>query len=423
MAQSQDDSRKSQFSAIEIFRYRDYTLLWVVMVASSIGSWLRILGTAQWLLDHTNSAWLVGAIGFVQLIVQTPALLWGGTLADRLDRKRLMVLSHSVTAVALLGLGGLILNDALTPGWVYAGIALTAMSHVFASPARSALIPVVVPERLLLAAASMDTASQNTAAIVGPLLFAFIAAALGLDAVLILGGLLFLVAAMVPLALGVQGRAEGHSAAAQSTWQQTAEGLGYVARHPILPGLFLLDVGITVVSFYRDILPVLALGMFAGGAAVSGMLGAANSLGAVVGSFVALLFISYRAKGMLVLYASLAYAVFLLGFGLASSLWFGLAMIALLGASDAVTVAVRHTTVMLATPDQLRGRAFSMMYLAANAANNIGTIWVGFWAGLVGAQNSMVLGAILAVLATLAIGYWWRPIRTFRSDASNEANA
>ena len=403
---------------LAVFGYRDFSLLWVVLMASSIGSWLRILGTAQWLLDHTQSAWLVGAIGFVQLAVQTPALLWGGTLADRLDRKRLMILSHIVTGLSLATLGVLLHAGQLTSAWVYGGIALTAMSHVFASPARSALIPVVIPERLLLPAASMDTASQNTAAIIGPLVFALVAASCGLDVVLFLGATLFFLAALAPLAMQVVGQAaREHEEDDASTWQQTREGLGYVAKHPILPGLFLLDVGITVVSFYRDILPVLALGLFAGGAAVSGYLGAANSLGAVVGSFAALLFVGYRAKGKLVLYASFAYALFLFGFGAATALWMGLLMIALLGAADAVTVAVRHTTVMLATEDRMRGRAFSAMYLAAYTANNLGTIWVGFWAGVIGAANSMLLGAVLAVAATAAIGYFYRPIREFRSEA------
>lgn len=401
-------------SSLSVFLYRDYALLWVVLMASNVGSWLRILGTAQWLYEDTNSAWLVGVIGFVQLLVQTPALLWGGALADRLDRKQLMILSHAVTAMALLGLGALLMSGGLTAGWVYLGIALTAMSHVFASPARAALIPVIVPERLLLPAASMDTASQNTAAILGPLIFALIAVSYGLSVVLILAGCLSVVAALAPLAIKVQGRIEQQRET--SVWQETREGLSYTAKHPILPGLFLLDAGITVVSFYRDILPVLALGLFAGGAAVSGYLGAANSIGAVLGSFAALLFVGYRAKGMLVLYASLAYAVFLFAFGVAQTLWFGLLMIALLGAADAVTVAVRHTTVMLSTPDEMRGRAFSLMFLAAYTANNIGTIWVGFWAGLIGAANSMLLGAGLAVLATLAIGYYWKPIRTFRSE-------
>ena len=402
-------------SSLAIFLYRDYTLLWVILMASSIGSWLRILGTAQWLLEDTNSAWLVGVIGFVQLVVQTPALLWGGALADRLDRKQLMVLSHALTSISLLGLGWLLFVEQLTTTWVYLGIAVTAMSHVFASPSRAALIPVVLPERLLLPAASMDTASQNTAAVIGPLIFAAVAATAGLDVVLILGGVLFFVASMTPLLIKVRGKVEQEKRES-TVWQETREGLSYTAKHPILPGLFLLDAGITVVSFYRDILPVLALGLFAGGAAVSGYLGAANSVGAVVGSFAALLFVAYRAKGMLVLYASLAYAIFLFAFGLAESLWFGLIMIALLGAADAVTVAVRHTTVMLTTPDEMRGRAFSLMFLAAYTANNLGTIWVGFWAGLIGAANSMLLGAILAVVATLLIGYYWQPIRSFRSE-------
>lgn len=402
-------------SSLSIFLYRDYTLLWVILMASSIGSWLRILGTAQWLLEDTNSAWLVGVIGFVQLVVQTPALLWGGALADRLDRKQLMVLSHALTSVSLLCLGWLLVVEQLTTTWVYLGIAVTAMSHVFASPSRAALIPVVLPERLLLPAASMDTASQNTAAVIGPLIFAAVAATAGLDVVLILGGALFLVASVTPLLIRVRGKVEQEQKDS-TVWQETREGLSYTAKHPILPGLFLLDAGITVVSFYRDILPVLALGLFAGGAAVSGYLGAANSVGAVVGSFAALLFVAYRAKGMLVLYASLAYALFLFAFGLAESLWFGLIMIALLGAADAVTVAVRHTTVMLTTPDEMRGRAFSLMFLAAYTANNLGTIWVGFWAGLIGAANSMLLGAVLAVVATLLIGYYWQPIRSFRSE-------
>ena len=402
-------------SSLSIFLYPDYTLLWVILMASSIGSWLRILGTAQWLLEDTNSAWLVGVIGFVQLVVQTPALLWGGALADRLDRKQLMVLSHALTSVSLLCLGWLLVVEQLTTTCVYLGIAVTAMSHVFASPSRAALIPVVLPERLLLPAASMDTASQNTAAVIGPLIFAAVAATAGLDMVLILGGALFLVASLTPLLIRVRGKVEQEQKDS-TVWQETREGLSYTAKHPILPGLFLLDAGITVVSFYRDILPVLALGLFAGGAAVSGYLGAANSVGAVVGSFAALLFVAYRAKGMLVLYASLAYALFLFAFGLAESLWFGLIMIALLGAADAVTVAVRHTTVMLTTPDEMRGRAFSLMFLAAYTANNLGTIWVGFWAGLIGAANSMLLGAVLAVVATLLIGYYWQPIRSFRSE-------
>ena len=146
------------------------------------------------------------------------------------------------------------------------------------------------------------------------------------------------------------------------------------------------------------------------------MLGAANSAGAIAGSFVALFLVGYRAKGMLVLYASLAYGFILFGFGTAQTLWMGLLMIAALGAADAVTVAVRQTTVMLTTPDHMRGRAFALMILAAQTANNVGTIWVGAWAGAIGAGNTMVLGGVISVVATGLIWRFWRPIREFRAS-------
>lgn len=418
-----------------VFLHRDYRVLWAAMVTGSIVTWFRILGTAQWLLDETGSAVLVGLIGVVQLFVQIPALLWGGTLADRVDRKRLMTLANSSTFTVMLGLGLLNAGDLLTPAIVYAGIALSAASQMLASPARSALVPVVVPEKQLLLAASTDTASQNVAAIAGPLLFAAIAVSHGVTTAFLVAAAISLPSAVLPLMIRASGVAAGphaHRAVAPaddpaapdqpakapprpSTLTQTLEGFRYVARHPILPGLYLLDTGITVASFYREILPVLALGLFAGGASATGLLGAANSAGAIAGSFVALFLAGYRAKGMLVLYASLAYGFILFGFGTASSLWMGALMIALLGAADSVTVAVRQTTVMLTTPDHMRGRAFALMIVAAQTANNVGTIWVGAWAGSIGAGNTMVLGGFISIAATLVIWRFWRPIREYRS--------
>lgn len=410
-----DDPLPSRARPWHAFAYRDYRLLWGTLVTGSIVVWLRILGTAQWLLDETGSAVLVGLIGVVQLVVQVPALLWGGTLADRVDRKRLIAAAQAVTAVVLLLLGFLNAQKLLTPPMVYLGIAFTAMSQMLSSPARSALVPIIIPGPHLLLATSTDTASQNAAAIAGPLLFAAVAVSAGLSATFLLGGTIALVASLLPLFIRARGVAHGHDGPVRSTLEQIRDGFRYVTKHPILPGLFLLDAGITTASFYREILPVLALGLFGAGASATGMLGAANSTGAIVGAFVALLFASYRAKGMLVLYASFAYGFILFGFGAANSLWVGMLMIAALGAADAVTVAVRQTTVMLTTPDHMRGRAFALMILAAQTANNVGTIWVGAWAGAIGAANTMLLGGAISVAATALIWRFWRPIREFRS--------
>ena len=411
-----------QTRALGVFRYRDYRFLWSIMMLGSIVGWMRILGTAQWLLDETGSAMLVGAIGVIQLVVQLPTTLWAGTLADRLDRRRVMAFGYGAPAVSLLSIGLLNWQGQLTPTMVYIGIAIMAGTHVLSGPSRSAMIPIIVPEKDLMLASSTDVASSNAAAIIGPLIFAGIALVADLTAVFLVAAVIGVVAGLLPLFIGAAGVAHDEtsvSGAKPSQVQQTRDGLRYVAKHPILPGLFMLDVGITTVSFYREILPVLALGLFAGGAGATGMLGAANSAGAILGSLIAMLLVGYRATGMLVLYASFAYGLILFGFGTASTLWLGMLMIGLLGAADAVTVAVRHTTVMLTTPDEMRGRAFALMYVAAQTANNIGTIWVGAFAAAIGAANTMLLGGFLSITATALIWFFYKPIRSFRSGGES----
>ena len=385
-------------------------------MTGGVASWLRILGFSQWLLDETGSPFLVGLIGIVQLVVQLPSTLWAGTLADRNDRKVILAAAHGITFIVLALVAAVNSSNLLTPGFIYLAIAIASGAQTLGGPSRAALIPRVFPEREIMAAASTDTASQNLAAIIGPLLFAFVAVNWGLTAVFFTCAILCLPGSFGPFLLAVSGETDGKSELRKSQVSETLEGLSYVRKHPILPGLFLLDAAITTSSFYREILPVIALGLFAAGASGTGLLGSANSAGAIIGGIAVLALTRVQAKGLIVLWASLAYGLFLLAFGLTSSLITGMILIALLGAADSVTVAVRVTTVMLTTPDKMRGRAFSLMYVAAQTSNNIGTIWVGFWAGVIGASSTMVMGGIISIVMTLLVLFLWEPIRKYRSN-------
>ena len=401
------------------FRYRDYRLLWLLTMAGSIAVWMRILGSAQWLLEETGSAAMVGLIGVVQLVIQIPSTLWAGTLADLIDRKKLLIFSYGLTALTLVSLAILSQAGWLTPLLVYLAVGISAATYMLVGPARTALIPIIFPEKDLMLATSTDTATHNVAAIVGPLIFAYVATSFDLTVVFSVAGLAASMAMLMPALMRINGRAEPSSdEQGRTQFEQTVEGFRYLKNHPLLPGLYLLDIGITTSSFYREVLPVLALGLFAGGASATGMLGASNSAGAILGSLFVLLLVGVRAKGMLVLYASFAYGIFLFGFGTVNSLILGMILIALLGAADAVTVAVRTATVMLTTPDHMRGRAFSLLFLTASSANNIGTIWVGFWAGNIGAANTMIMAGFISMLATALIWLVWKPIREFRSAAA-----
>ncbi len=396
----------------DAFRYRDYRFLWLAAFASTMAMWVRILATTQWLQDETGTAAALAIVGIVQLIVQIPSLLYGGALSDKIDRKRLISVANAVSLVMLLILGALDASGALQIWTVYLAIAVMAGAQMMVNPARSALMPATVPRSHIMLGVTTDTASQSIAMIVGPLIFAYVASSYDLAAAFFVGASMSVVAMLAPLLIRAVGRAEGGSEG--STVTRIREGFWFVVRHPILPGLFLLDTGNTVVSFYREILPSIAVGLFRSNAAGTGLLGAANSAGAVLGAVSILFAGGYRAKGMLVLYATLAYAIALFGFGLVNTLWMGMVMIAILGGTDAVTVAVRQTTIQLTTPDHMRGRAFSFMILAAQTANNIGTIWVGFWAAAIGPGNTMVMGGVIALIATLIVWRVWAPIREYR---------
>lgn len=161
----------------------------------------------------------------------------------------------------------------------------------------------------------------------------------------------------------------------------------------------------TVFTFYRQLIPALASGLFQGGEGAVSLLTSANSLGAVAGAFAVLFATRYRAKGMLVVYVTIAFSASVFLFGTVTSLWLGTVMIIGMGAFDSVSMVTRQAMMQLTTPDQMLGRTLSLGSLVATTANNIGTLWVGFVAAGIGEARTMQLGGILALGCTLIV--WW----------------
>ena len=390
--------------------YSDYRWLWASSVMWMLTQQLRLLVTAVWLFDETGSAAQLGIVGGVQLVVQAPALLYGGALADRIDRKRLIAAMQAVTLAVLSALALLALTATLAPWHIYAATAIASVTTVLGQPARSALTATVVPRTHLMHAVTTNNVTQQIGSVAAPLLFALVAATAGLTPVFLLTAVVAIPSVVLPLLIRSSGLPEGATPGG-SMLRQTREGFRFVREHPILPGLFLLDASITVVSFYRQIMPVIARQLYNGGAGAVGLLTATNSAGAIVGSFAVLFMTRYRAKGMLVLYATLAYALLLLPFGMVTNLWAGAVIIAGLGAADAVGMTTRQATVQLTTPDHVRGRALSFQTLAAQSANNVGTLEVGLVAAAIGVGGTMILGGVVSLAATLVI---WRTVRGIR---------
>lgn len=395
------------------FAFRDYWLLWFAGLGILVTNNLRLLSSTVWLYDETGSAALLGLVGAVQLVVQIPGLLYGGTLADRVNRKRLMSGMQASTLVVAAIVAVLAVTDQLEPWHIFVSVAVSGITGVVGEPARSALTQAVVPRSHLMHAVTTSTLTYQLAAIISPLVFAWVATQFGLTPAFVMTAVTALPGVLLPFLIAAAGSPAAR-AVRRAVLHEIIEGFHFVRRHPILPGLVALDTSITVFSFYREILPALAAGLYAGGAAEVGVLSSANSIGAAVGSFVVLFLAGFRARGMLVLYASVAYAVILFPFGIIPWIAVGALLIGLLGATDAVGMTVRQATVQLTTPDEMLGRALSFFSVAAYTANNLGTLWVGMLAALVGVGNTMLIAGVLTLGTTWLTFRLVPGIRTYR---------
>ena len=383
----------------------------------------RILSFGVWLYQETGSGLQLGLLGLVQLAVQMPSNLFGGAFADQLDRRKLIAFTQSFSFF-LIGLSTILfITDNLKPWHIYSMVGILGLTSTLGAPARSALTANVIPSSHMMHAVTSNTATFQISMILTPLLFSSTIELIGLEGAFLTAVIFSIPATIFPLFVNLKYNIDTNENTQNiSMIKRIYEGFKFVKNHPILPGLYALDIGVTVVSFYREIMPLIVDKLFRQGPWAIGPLSAANSLGGVAGSFLVLSLANYRSKGMLVLYATGTYALLLFAFGSIQYidlntifiLTVGSVIIAGLGATDAIGMTTRQTTVQLTTPDNMRGRAVSFHSFCAMGANNIGTFHVGFMSSRIGAGNTMILGGIVSICVVLAIFKFVSGLRNYR---------
>ena len=374
---------------------------------------VREFASSQWLWEETGSEFLLGLL-FLLRFIQMPVALYGGLLADVMDRKKLMAFTQFMSFISLLALTLLAASDSLQPWHIFAVTGIVTPFNMLGNSARPAMLPRVVPRSHLTNGVTLQTAAMQVSQIGAPLLFGLLFVNLGVTATFLVSTVIAGVSFLTPLLIRASGEPDGGTR--KVTWESLREGFTFVKSHRILPGLYLLDIGVTIVSFYRMLFPVFAEDLYGLGAEGTAVLGSANALGGVLGSFLVFFTGRIRYKGRIVLAATLAYAVLLIAFGLVPIFWIGLLIVAALGGTDSVGMTMRQAVVQLTTPDRMLGRASAAHSFAAMGANNIGGMEVSFVAGLIGAGPTMVFGGFFSI-AVVGLIWWFVPgIRRYRYE-------
>jgi len=391
----------------------DYRRWWGGYMVSNVGSQVTIVAAQLQVFHLTHSSFDVGITGLVTVIPLIVFGLLGGSIADAVDRRRLMLITSSILTV----LSGLLLLQAglgfnrLSVIYVLVG----AQAGVFSvdSSARGAMLPRLVRRDLMPAANALGQISQNTALTTGPLLAGVIVGTLGfsyaygLDAVSFLA-ILYVLVQLPPVPPAEDARPAG--------LKSVVEGLRYLAPRKNLLMTFLVDINAMVFGMPRALFPALAIGTFHGGAGTAGLLYAAPSIGALIGAGLSGWSGRVRRQGLAVLVSVGVWGASIAVFGFARELWFGLAMLAIAGAADMVSAIFRNTILQVATPDSLRGRLQGVFIVVVAGGPRFGDVESGTVASLAGLEFAVVSGGLACLIGLAALSL------RFRSFARYDAN-
>jgi MFS family permease len=380
---------------------RDYRLLWLASVFSSLAGQIRNVSTLYQVYDISGSAFKLGLTGFLETLPFIIFGLFAGAVADAFDRKKLLVATISLQLVPNLLLGLLTLSGAIQVWHIYTLGLVAAFVEVFNWPARAALIPRLVPPVLMMNAMVVNTMILQTSFLVGPAIGGLLIDQTGLAVTYFASTLLFVPALIALFSMKASGRIDG--VRRQVNLKSIVEGIEFMWIQRIILSLFLLDFGVTLVGFYRPILPIFAADVFKTGASGLGLLYAAPSVGSLLGSTALLMAGDVKHKGVLVVIAALFFAGALTLLGVSQWFWMAIGAVMILGFTDSISVAIRRTVVQLLAPNEMLGRAASLITVFAQTTNGLGALLAGIAAQAWGAPNALLVGSALCFVMIFGI--------------------
>jgi MFS family permease len=375
---------------------RDLRLLVAGGFVSNLGTQAALVALPYQVYVQTGSAFLTGLLGAVELVPLAAMALLGGALADRHDR-RLLLLADQVALVACAAALAVLTFLGDPPlALLYLLGAATAGSGAVQSVTRAAMVPNLVPPRQLRSALALEYGLDQLALVLGPGLGGLLIAALGVGAAyvadaatcLAVVGAVWAMAPQPPRRLAVAPQRVGHS---------IAEGLRFVRGNEALQGSFAIDLLAMTFGMPRALFAVLAVSEFGAGAAGTGLLYASVAAGATVAALTTGWLAHARRLGLIVIWCVVVWGGAIALAGLAPSIWPAAALLAVAGAADSISAVCRTTINQTVTPDHLRGRMSSVYSLVVTSGPRLGDIESGSVAALAGARFSVVSGGLVCV--------------------------
>ena len=398
-------------SFADLLQQTSFMRMWSARLLGTAGTQMLMVAVGWQMYDLTGSAWDLGLVGLYQFLPALLLTLVAGHVADQFHRARI-VASCLLMQMAV----GLVLLLSTHEAWVSRGLLLglsvvLGMGRAFQMPAQQALTPMLVPPVMLPRAMAFSSAGTQAAIIGGPALGGLIFVA-GASAVYAVCVALFALGSLLVFLVRYQRVA---AARAPVTLDTVLAGVRFIwAQKPVL-GAVSLDLFAVLLGGAVALLPIFAKDILHVGPWGLGLLRSAPAVGALTMSVALTRWPIERRVGRTLLSAVGVFGLCMVVFGLSTSLWLSMVVLAISGAADMVSVVIRQTLVQLETPDEMRGRVSAVNSIFIGASNQLGEFESGVTAALLGPVGSVVLGGV----GTLAVALLW--IRLFPSLARRDS--
>jgi MFS family permease len=393
---------------------RPYRRLLFGEAVSILGTQVTTVAVPLQVYALTRSTVAVGLVGVAGLLPLIVFGLYGGAIADAVDRRRLVLVTTSVQLLLALVLVAQAVLDVGSVLLLYGVIAAQAAMFAIDSPARQAFVPRLLPKELLPSANALKQVEFNLGVTVGPLLAGVLVARYGYGAAYALDALTFLAAVVAVSGLPAMPPAGGGRRAGTAS---VLEGLAFLRSRQVLLMTFVVDLVAMVFAMPRALFPALAEQVYGGGEQTAGLLYSSLAVGALVGALFSGWLGRISRHGVAVLVAILAWGLSITLFGLTDVLWLAVICLAAAGLSDMVSAVFRTAILQAAAPDEMRGRLGGVFIVVVAGGPRLGDARAGGAAELVGLQGSSIAGGLTVVGVTAAIA---AGARTFRAYDARE---
>lgn len=391
-----------------------FRTLWLSQVATTAGRQFVVVAVPFQVYVLTHSSLAVGLLGIFQAVPIVIAGLYGGALADRLDRRRLQLTNKTIVAGGSVALALTAISSRTPVALVFALVVVTSAASTVDQAARTATVPRLVPRHLLPSAMSLSQVLFQAASIVGPALAGVLIGSRGVSWAYAIDAAMFAPSALLVWLLPAQPPLEPDAVA--RGWRAPAQAIGYVRSNRLVASLFAADLVAMIFGMPTALFPALALSVLGIGAGGLGLLYAAPAIGALAGSLVSGWIRTVKRQGMAIIVAIVVWGAAIAGFGLAGrALWLGLPLLALAGAGDLVSAIFRGTILQLSVPDGMRGRMSAFHMMVVTTGPRLGDLEAGSVAALVNPLFSVVSGGIACIVGIIVLAALLPELRGYRS--------